>query len=231
MKKIIAIIPARRGSKGIPNKNIKLLGDKPLIAYPIELAKSIDKIDKIIVSTDSNEILNIAKKYGAQVPFIRPKELAEDDTPTLPVIQHCLDFLKIKENYKPDYVLLLYPTNPFLKKETVCKAIDILLSEDCNSVMSVEEDYGRFWQKESNKFKPFYPKRYLPRQAYNPLYKENGAIYFSKYDFLINNNNIDDKKDFLVDFDSIKLLIMEEGELIDIDTISDWKKAEKRLNI
>ena len=118
-KNILAIIPARKGSKSIPNKNLKKLGGKPLIAYPIKLAKSIKIINKVVVSTDSEEIANVAKKYGAEVPFIRPAELAKDETPTLPVLQHCVKFLEENENYKADLILLFYPTCPFLKKETI----------------------------------------------------------------------------------------------------------------
>src|SRR3989344_6984464 len=117
--KVLAVIPARGGSKGIPKKNIKLLAEKPLIAYPIELAKSIPEISKVIVSTDSEEIAEIARKHGAEIPFIRPKELAEDETPTLPVLQHAVTSLEEKENWKADLVILLYPTSPFLSKERV----------------------------------------------------------------------------------------------------------------
>ena len=97
-KNILAIIPARGGSKSIPKKNIKEFGGKPLIAYPIELAKSISIINKIVVSTDSEEIASIAKKYGAEVPFIRPAELATDEASTLSVLRHCVSFLEKNEN-------------------------------------------------------------------------------------------------------------------------------------
>ena len=98
--KIVAIIPARGGSKSIPRKNILLFKSKPLIAWPIELAKSIPLIDRVIVTTDDDEIIEIAGKYGAEVLFKRPIELAKDDTPTLPVIQHCVNLLEENEGYK-----------------------------------------------------------------------------------------------------------------------------------
>ena len=113
-KKIIAIIPARGGSKGIPRKNIKDLAGKPMISYIIESVKNIPDIERVIVTTEDDEIAEVAKKYGAEVPFKRPAELAEDEVATLPVLQHALEYLEKEEKYIPDYVLLVYPTSPLL---------------------------------------------------------------------------------------------------------------------
>ncbi len=225
MKKIIAVIPARGGSKSIPKKNIKILGDKPLIAYTIEMAKSVKEIDRVIVSTDTEKIAEIAKKYGAEIPFLRPPELCQDDTPSLPVLQHCVKYLEEQEGYKTDIVVQLFPTSPFLRKETVIKAINLLKNKECNSVVSVEEDYGRFWKldKLKNKYVVFYPKERINRQYYKPLYKENGAIYFNTYDVVINQNKI-------VDEESVGFIVMKPNELIDIDTLEDWKNAEDKIN-
>jgi len=124
-KKIIAIIPARGGSKSIPRKNIKLLDGKPLIAYSIEQAKQCDFIDRIIVSTDDEEIAEISRRYGAEIQM-RPKELAQDDSPTIKVLQYVVRTLE-KENYFPDMVVLLQPTNPFRKIEHINKAIEKII--------------------------------------------------------------------------------------------------------
>jgi len=223
-KKIIAIIPARAGSKGIPNKNIKELAGKPLIVHPIELAKSIKEINRIIISTDSEEIAKIAKQHGAEVPFIRPPELAKDDTPTLPVIQHCIKYMEEKEQYKPDLILLLYPTCPLLKKETVQKAIELFNTKNCNSVISVTKDYGRYWgyNEEKATYTQLYPKKRVNRQYFKPLYKENGAIYFSNYNTII-------EKGVLVDNKNIQFIIMDDNDIIDIDTQEDWNNAEQRI--
>lgn len=222
--RILVIIPARGGSKSIPKKNIKMLGGKPLIAYPIELAKSVPEIDRVVVSTDSEEIAAVARTYGAEVPFLRPAELAEDQTPTLPVLQHCVKFLEEREGYKPDIIIHLFATNPFLKKETVQEAIRVLIREQCGTVISVEEDYGRFWQldESSGQQRPFHPKERVNRQYYQPLLRENGAIYFSTYDVIMNQNKA-------VDDQNAKFIIMKPGELIDIDTPEDWNKAEERI--
>jgi CMP-N,N'-diacetyllegionaminic acid synthase len=228
---ILAIIPARIGSKSIPKKNIKKLGGKPLIAYPIELAKSISDINKIVVSTDSKEIAKVAKKYGAEIPFIRTSKLAKDETPILPVLQHCIEYLEKNNNYKADLILLLYPTCPFLKKETVFKALNILKKGKCNSVMSVEEDYGRFWSydKVKKNYKPFYPMNYVNRQYYDPLLKENGAIYFSKYEALMEKKRTKMEENRIVDYKSTQVITMDPNEVIDIDTPFDWKNAEKKI--
>lgn len=219
-EKIIAIIIARGGSKSIPRKNVLPLHGKPLVAWPIELAKSIKEIDRVIISTDDDEIMKIAKKHGAEALFKRPEELAKDDTPTLPVLQHCIKYLEDEENYKPDIVLLLYPTAPFLKKERVKEALEIFKTTKCNSVISVVEDYGRFWKEDDNTYKPFHPPERVNRQYYKPLYREDGAVYFSRYEVLMKMNKI-------VDEENIQFLIMKEGENIDIDNPEDFIKAKK----
>lgn len=225
-KKIIAVIIARGGSKSIPRKNVLFLHGKPLVAWPIDLAKSVHRIDRVIVSTDDDEIAAIAKKYGAEVPFKRPAELADDETPTLPVLRHCVKYLEEQENYRPDIVLLFYPTAPFLKKERVEEALNLFEKIKCNSVVSITKDEGRFWKldKNENKYKFFYPEKRVNRQYYQPLYKEDGAIYFSRYDVLMKMNKI-------IDEENTEFIIMEDNENIDIDNPSDFKKAEdRRLN-
>jgi len=229
---ILAIIPARGGSKSIPKKNIKDLAGKPLIAYPIELAKSIALINKIVVSTDSTEIAEIARKYGAETPFIRDGALAKDETPMLPVLHHSIKFLEEHQHYKADYILLLYPTCPFLSRERVLEAIKIMDESGCNSVMSVEEDYGRFWKLDeaTNQYFPFYPLNYINRQYYRPLFRENGAIYFSKYAALMSPDKLSGKDTRLIDKDSVELVVMKPGEMVDIDTPNDWNKATEKIN-
>ena len=222
-KKIIAVIPARGGSKSIPRKNVLDFKGKPLIAWPIGLAKSVSRIDRIIVSTDDDEITEVAKKYGAEVPFRRPAKLAEDVTPTLPVLRHAVEWLEKNENYKADIILLLYPTSPLLKKERIEEALDLFEKTGCNSVISVVKDWGRFWKLDeaTNKYRQLYPLNRVNRQYYNPLYRESGAIYFASYDVLMNMNKI-------VDEQNAEFVVMEEGENVDIDTVADFKKAGKK---
>ena len=123
MKKVLAVIPARGNSKSIKNKNIKLLFGKPLIYYSINIAKQSKLINRVIVSSESKKIINIAKKYGAEAPFIRPKKFSKDNSRDLGVFLHCLKWLKKKENYIPDLIVNLRPTYPFSSVNIIIKDI------------------------------------------------------------------------------------------------------------
>ena len=219
----MAIIIARGGSKSIPRKNVLSLHGKPLVAWPIDLATSVDRVDRIVVSTDDDEIMDIAKQYGAEVPFKRPAKLAQDETETLPVVQHCLSYFFEKEHYRPGIVLLLYPTAPFLKKARIEKALDLFEQKQCNSVMSIVEDWGRFWRLDefSGRYVPLHPEKRVNRQYYTPLYREDGAVYFNRYDVIM-------KKGAIIDEANVEFLVMEEGENIDIDEPQDFKQAERK---
>jgi CMP-N-acetylneuraminic acid synthetase len=139
-KEILAIIPARGGSKRVPRKNVLMLGGKPLIAHTIAHAKQSKYITRVIVSTDDEETAKVAKEYGAEVPFMRPAELAQDMTPDLPVFQHALKWLKENEGYEPAAVVQLRPTSPLRKVEDVDAAIELLLAHpEVDSVRTVIE--------------------------------------------------------------------------------------------
>lgn len=224
-ERIVAIIPARGGSKGIPKKNLKLLGGKPLIAWPIELALSIKRISRVIVSTDDNEIMLAARKYGAEVPFKRPAKLSDDKTPTLPVLQHAIRFLE-KEGYKPDIILLLTATNPFLRKERVIQALERFDSTGCNSVLGVKKVKGIIWKynESRSKYAPYYPLKRVNRQFFKSLYEEAGNIFYSRYTVLMNLDRV-------VDENNIEFIFVDDDEQLDIDTASDLKKARTLLRI
>src|SRR3989338_1201278 len=123
--KILGIIPARGGSKSIPRKNIKPLGGKPLIAWTIDAAEQAAVFDRIILTTDDEKIAAVGKQRGIEVPFLRPKELAEDATPTLPVLQHAVQWLKEHEQYEPDAIMLLQPTAPFRQASHIQEAVKV----------------------------------------------------------------------------------------------------------
>ena len=224
-EKVLAIIIARGGSKSIPRKNVSPLQGKPLVAWPVDLAKSVKKIDRVVISTDDDEIMKIAKNHGAEVLFKRPPELATDEVATLPVLRHCLKFLYDKERYQPGIVLLFYPTAPFLSKKRVEEALDMFEKENCNSVVSVVRDWGQFWWKDNEKYQILHPKQRVNRQYFEPLYKEDGAIYFNRYTVLMDQNR-------LVDEHSVGFVVMDEDENIDIDEPIHFKKAQqKNINI
>ena len=211
----VAIIPARGGSKGILRKNIKELCGKPLIAYIIETALNVEELDRVIVSTEDNEIAETAKKYGAEVPFIRPAELAKDETPTLPVLQHAVKYLEEKESYRPNIIVLLYATSPLLRAERVSEAIRMLKGGEFESILSVVEDRGHYWFEKDGKYERMYPKIVKNRQFTMPLFKENGAIYVYKRDILM--------KGGIMEEGTRGLLIMQRDESIDVDEPIDFE--------
>ena len=215
---IVAIIPARGGSKGIPRKNVKELCEKPLIAYIIETALKVKELDRVIVSTEDKEIAEVAKEYSADVPFMRPEELTRDETPTLPVLQHAVKYLEDKENYKPDIVVLLYATSPLLKHERVSEAIKMLKEGEFDSILSVVEDRGHYWIEKNGKHARLYPKAPKNRQFERPLFKETGAIYLCSRELLMEENTMVGGK--------IGFLKMEKAETIDIDEPLDFEIAE-----
>lgn len=229
MRKVLGIIPARGGSKDIPQKNIRLLGGKPLVVWTIEGAKKSKSLNRLVLSTDSEEIAEIAEKYGAEVPFLRPAELARDDSPTIDVIRHCLEHLKKAENYSPDAVVILQPTTPFRKPEDIDKAIALYFQNNMSTVVSVSKVPGHYspeWQlviddvtgvlttlKGENLL-----KLKTRRQLLRDTYYRNGEIY------VFNPNNVVRKNSIYGD--TVTALITETKVNINIDTDIDFECAE-----
>src|SRR5688572_22172629 len=134
MTEVLALIPARGGSKGIPRKNIRLFAGYPLIAWSIAAAKRSELVTRVIVSTDDEEIAAVAREYGAETPFLRPAEFAQDNSTDLPVFEHALQWLEANENYRPEILIQLRPTSPVRPKDCVDSAVNILLEHtdaDC----------------------------------------------------------------------------------------------------
>lgn len=219
MTHILALIPARGGSKGIPRKNVKLLGGKPMIAHIIATVKSVRGIDRVIISTEDSEIAAVARQYGAEVPFVRPSELATDEVATLPVLQHAILELKKTEGYEPDYVLLVYPTSPLLSSQRLQEAVDLAQATDSDSVVSGTYDRGHYWQEVEGGYMRLYPLKLENRQKSKPLFKENGAIYLTKTAVLLRQ----------VVADKMLPVIMEPGENIDVDEPEDFARVEEIL--
>ncbi|WP_055668139.1 cytidylyltransferase domain-containing protein [Desnuesiella massiliensis] len=221
-KRILAIIPARGGSKGIPRKNIKDLNGKPLIAYTIEEAKKSRYIDSIVVSTEDEEIAKVSKKYNAEVPFLRPKELSEDDTPGIEPIIYTIKRLQ-ESGDDFDYIMCLQCTSPFRKTEHIDDALKKLINEDADSIVSVcESEVSPYWMK---KIKngimedflddiPFYSRR----QEIPTTYRLNGAIYIAKREVLLKNKNWYTKNTLAY--------IMDKKSSIDIDEMIDFNFSE-----
>ena len=157
--KVLAIIPARGGSKGIPGKNIKLLAGKPLIAWSIDAAKGSKYIDRTILSTDGEDIAKVGREWGAEVPFMRPLEFAQDLTPDPPVFIHALAWLKENENYVPDIVVHMRPTGPLRTSEEIDESIELLSENpETDSVRSLQEPAKppyKMWKESDKHIIPF----------------------------------------------------------------------------
>lgn len=198
-EKILAVITARGGSKGVPRKNIRPVCGKPLIAYSIETALTVrDRLYRIIVSTDDPEIAEVSRQYGAEVPFMRPPELAEDKTPTLPVLQHAVRFVEEQDKICLDWILLLQPTSPCRTSEDILAALDLAHAGGCDSIISVVQvaTHPLFIKRiENDQLLPFSEsfaeKEGARRQdARPPAYVRNGAIYLTRRDVLMERNSI-----------------------------------------
>ena len=196
--KILAVIPARGGSKGVVRKNIRPICGKPLIAYTIETALAAGHLlHRSIVTTDDPEIKAIACDYGADVPFLRPPELAGDSVPTLPVLQHAVDFVETQDDIRLDWVLLLQPTAPLRLLEDIEASLTLAFENRCDSVISVVQVFAEhpilMKRIEDNQLLPYWieEKEGTRRQDYQPpAYMRNGAIYLTRRDVLMDKNSI-----------------------------------------
>ena len=222
--KPLVVIPARGGSKGIPNKNIKLLGGKPLIHYTIEAAREVFADEDIIVSTDSERIKEVAEATGLKVPFLRPAHLATDTAGTHEVLLHALEFAE-QQGKKPDVVVLLQPTSPFRTAQHIREAIE-LYHPEIDMVVSVKETksnpyYVLFEENEQGYLQKSKEGSFTRRQDCPRVWELNGAIY------IINTQSLKAKP--LNQFNKVKKYVMDELSSHDIDTILDWRVAEAIL--
>ena len=231
---VLAIIPARGGSKSIPHKNIKLLGGIPLIAYSISIALKAKTVNRVIVSTDDPKIAKIALKYGAEVPFMRPAQLARDDTLDLPVFQHALKWLAKEENYKPDLIVQLRPTSHFRPPELVDQAIDALLNdENADSVRGIipsgQNPYKMWRISKKGYMAPlinnsgFSEPYNMPRQKLPATFWQTWHIDVIRYRTIMKKSSMSGTK--------ILPLILDPKYAVDIDNLRDWKRAEKFLKM
>ena len=233
--KILAIIPGRGGSKGIPSKNIQKLGELPLIAHTIKSAKNSTKVNRIIVSTDNKKIAKIAREYGADVPFLRPKKFSRDSSSTLDVVEHTIHYLQKVENYTPDIIIILLPTSPFRSPDLIDKSIRLLKKTNATSVVSVfkskEHAFKAFLPKDGflKPFKSNY-KKYYRRQLLPDFYHTTGAAYTFWFDTLKKFGHyygprmkpiISTKDEMNIDVDSLFDLFVAEM------TQKHWKKYSK----
>jgi CMP-N,N'-diacetyllegionaminic acid synthase len=224
--RILAIIPARGGSKGVPGKNIKLLGGKPLLAYTSEIALQSKLLKEVIVSTEDLQIIEAAKRLNIKVPFTRPMELAQDNTPTIDVIIHALEWYK-KQGVLFDAVCLLQATSPFRTVAFLDKAIMTFIEKGCDSLVSVQKvphEYNPHWTFEVNtdgnlKIATGENEIISRRQELPIAYHRDGSVYITKTEVLLAAHSLYGK--------SISFIESDPDFYVNIDTLLDWEKAEE----
>jgi len=220
-KKILAIIPARGGSKGIPNKNIIDVQGRPLISYSIASAQKSKYLDKIAVSSDNQEILGISLKYGAKT-IKRPSELSQDNSGMAGVIKHALENLRDQEGFLADWAVLLQPTSPLRKAATINSAIECFgnVCDNYDSLIPLKSIGGKIGKIENQEYTSI-QEIGRQRQEINSFYQECGVVYIFKPEFIL-NNMFYGKKIF-------PFIINDFAETIDVDTYNDLKLAEYYL--
>lgn len=228
-KNILGLIPARGGSKGLPRKNIKPLLGKPLIAWTIEQTLASKYLDKVIVSTDDKEIAEISKKYGAEVPFIRPRELATDEAKGIDVTLHAINWLKENDKQKQyDLIILLQPTSPLRTREDIDKAIELLFLKEAKAIVSVcEVDHHPLWANtlpEDGCMKNFIRREIMNknRQELPVFYRLNGAIYLAYWNCLKEQKSFFGNRTFAY--------VMPKDRSVDINNEIDFKLARNIVN-
>lgn len=222
--KILGVIPARGGSKGVPRKNIKELNGKPLIQYTSDVALESELIDTLVLSSDDNEIIEVAKKIGIDVPFVRPNDLAQDKSPTFPVIIHALEYYK-SIGVEFDAVCLLQVTSPFRSVDFLNKAIKKFIDQDTDSLVSVQEvphEYNPHWVFKPNDNEELKlvtgEKEIISRRQNLPkTYHRDGSIYITKTSVLLNQNSLYGNK--------IAYIESPKEWYVNIDTMKDWDQA------
>lgn len=225
---VLGIIPARGGSKGIPGKNLALLAGRPLLEYTLLAARAARSLTRLLVSTDDRQIAAFAQSRGLAVPFLRPPELAADDTPMLPVVQQALGWLKDHEGYSPGVVVLLQPTSPLRQAEPIDEAVRLLAEDEADTVVSVVEVPHQFnpvsvMRLEAGRLLPYLEGPLILRRQDKPrLYARNGPAVLATRRQVIEGGSL---------YGRIVLpLIMSSADSVDIDDPEDLRLAEYFLS-
>ncbi|HWM90773.1 MAG TPA: acylneuraminate cytidylyltransferase family protein [Thermoanaerobaculia bacterium] len=226
--RVLGIIPARGGSKGIPGKNVRPLGGKPLLAWTAEAALSARRLSRVVLSTDDGGIAEVGRGCGLEVPFLRPAELAMDDTPTLPVLQHVVAELEGKGD-RFDAVCLLQPTSPFRRPEDIDGCVDLLEKDGLDAVVSVlpvPPEHNPHWvyfrgadgllRLATGEDQPIPRRQELP-----PAFHRDGAVYVTRRDVLMEGNSLYGRR--------LGGYPADPWWSVNLDTPSDWERAERLL--
>jgi CMP-N-acetylneuraminic acid synthetase len=224
MNEVMGLILARGGSKGIPQKNIKILAGKPMIAWTIEAARLSKCISRIIISTDDDQIAEIAKRFGGDVPFKRPDEFARDDSSSIDAVIHAIRWLEENENYIPEYIMLLQPTSPLRSVDDIQNAVRLMRESHSDSLVSVVPvEHHPFWTyliKPDGCLDHFITTdpSHNRRQDLPDVYAVNGSIYIAGRDALLENQSFFSE--------NTQAYIMPQERSLDIDTNWDFYLAD-----
>lgn len=226
--RLLGLIPARGGSKGIPHKNIRPLAGKPLLQYTAEAALQVAAFSRVLLSTDDPEIAAVGKACGLDVPFLRPAELAADDTPTLAVIQHVLRWAE-ENGDAYDAVCLLQPTNPFRTTATIEACIQLFIEKNADSVFTVlpvPHQYNPHWvyftrEDDSLTLSTGEAQPIPRRQTLPPAFHREGSVYITRRDVILLENSLYGARSFGYQVDA--------GTSVNLDTMDDWIRAEQML--
>jgi CMP-N,N'-diacetyllegionaminic acid synthase len=222
----LSIIPARGGSKSIPRKNLRIVAGKPLIVWSIEQARAAKLLDRVVVSTDDEEIANVARSAGAEVPFLRPADLATDTAPTEPVLLHALDWLEKNDDYRPEAVLLLQPTCPVRKAGTLDRALKLFDDRKADSLVGAREIHPFLWRGIESPEASYdfmnRPRRQEVAET-DQLFEETGSIYITRTEFLRRTGNRLGGK--------IALFRMDGDESWDVDVEADLRVVDALLSM
>lgn len=227
-QEVLAVIPARGGSKGVPRKNIRPLAGKPLIAHTIEAALNSKNIHRVIVSTDDSEIAEVARENGAEVPFLRPEEFATDTATSLSVIQHAISWFSKHKSYRPAALAILSPTSPLRTVAQIEATINLLWSTKHDSALTIcsvqDHPYFIYEQQQDGSLSELVSlaNKPLRRQELPVYYTHSQAVVVSRYDYLKNCG----KHQPIFNFQSMAGYCIDRDSALDIDTLDDFHAAE-----
>ena len=223
----LGIVPARAGSKGIPNKNTRLLAGRPLLAYAADAIRESRRLDRVLLSTDSDKIAELGRSFGLDAPFLRPAQLARDETPMLPVLQHAVKFVE-SEGWRPDFVVILQPTSPLRRGSHIDHAVELLERCGCTSVVSVVEIPAHYapqfaFRIVDGRLEPYTSDGITKtrRQDVEKAYSRDGTVYAIRRDAVMERGEI-------LSTDTIAI-VLNPSESVNLDSPEDWVAAEARL--
>jgi CMP-N-acetylneuraminic acid synthetase len=228
--RILGLVPARGGSKGVPRKNLRLLNGRPLLQYTADAARRARSLSRIVLSTDDLEIADIGRRCGLEVPFLRPEALAQDSTPTLPVIQHALAYLEAAGD-RFDAVCILQPTTPLRRPDDIDRCIQLLEETGADAVVTVlpvppeHNPHWVYFRREDGRLELSTGEKapISRRQDLPPAYRREGSVYVTRRDPIMERGTLFG--------DRLMGCVLDPADCIDINTPDEWERAERMVQV